>query len=337
MKFEIDIGWFSGCHPCLENFALDGGDDAVFDKDKNDIREEPEPTTAKVQAEEEAVQYEYEDNTILAQNQKRKSRLLPWKGGRSKKTGKGDDASTGSNKSSAGSILKSFKGRSTKGKSYTEAIDSITIVDMRDDELVVCRLDGIESKDLTSDPSKDDDMRVMQDVEILVKQLTSPMPDTKNGCIKEQTGNSDKLTIKSNRTKDHKDDGSRSSGGNSRSSKSRKMSWRRKASNNKRNDSAQPQPILYDYYKIIGGVSDVMVRLPYNRSLTFTELRREIEIDFAEEMPLSEYKFLMNADGVAVGRSQEQKWLVRDYDMVDLTMGGDGTGLNPYLVYISRA
>jgi hypothetical protein len=77
-----------------------------------------------------------------------------------------------------------------------------------------------------------------------------------------------------------------------------------------------------------------MVRLPYNRSLTFAELRREIENDFANEMPMSEYKFLVNADGVAVGRSQEQKWLVRDYDMVDLTTGGDGTGLNPYLVYI---
>ena len=106
---------------------------------------------------------------------------------------------------------------------------------------------------------------------------------------------------------------------------------------NKHKDSAHPQPILYDYYMIIGGVSDIMVRLPYNRSLTFAELRREIEVDFAEEMPLSEYKFLMNADGVAVGRSQEQKWLVRDYDIVDLMMGGDGTGLNPYLVYISKA
>jgi hypothetical protein len=306
MKFEIDIGWLSGCHPCLENFAVDG-DVAEIDKDKYDNLEEPT--------------------------------RLPWKGGgrSKKKAGKGDDgASTGSNKSSSsGSFLKSLRGRSTKGKksSTTEPIEyALAIVDVRDDdESVVSKLDGIESKDLTSAPSRDDDknMRdVMQDVEMLVTQLTSPltspMPDTKNGYIKEQTGN---------RTKDHKDDGSGSSGGESRSSKSSRMSWRRKAGNNKQHKE-QPPPILYDYFKIIGGVSDVMVRVPYNRSLTFAELRREIEVDFAEEMPLTEYKFLINADGVAVGRSQEQKWLVRDYDMVDLTTGGDGTGLNPYLVYI---
>jgi len=339
MKFEIDIdiGWFSGCHPCLENFAVDG-----FDKDKNnDILEEPTPV--KVQVEEEAVEYEFEDNTTPVPKSKRKSRLLPWKGGRSKKAGKGDDASTGSNKSSSGSFLKSFKGRSTKGKSSsTEAIDAIAIVDVRDDESEVSRLDAIErSKDLASAPSRDVDMRSVMMWKCSSSNShipSSPMLDTKNGSIKEQTDNGNKSTFTSNHTKDHKDDGSRSGGGDSRSFKSSKMSWRRKASNNnKHKDSAHPQPILYDYYMIKGGVSDIMVRLPYNRSLTFAELRREIEDDFAEEMPLSEYNFLMNADGVAVGRSQEQKWLVRDYDIVDLMMGGDGTGLNPYLVYISKA
>jgi hypothetical protein len=52
MKFEIDIGWFSGCHPCLRNFAVDGDDAEI---DKNDILEEP--TTAKEvqEVEEEAV------------------------------------------------------------------------------------------------------------------------------------------------------------------------------------------------------------------------------------------------------------------------------------------
>lgn len=218
---------------------------------------------------------------------------------------------------------------------------------MRDDESVVSRLDAIErSKDLASAPSRDVDMRsVMQDVKCSSSNShlpSSPMLDTKNGSIKEQTDNGNKSTFTSNHTKDHKDDGSRSGGGDSRSSKSSKMSWRRewrrKASNdNKHKDSAHPQPILYDYYMIIGGVSDILVRLPYNSSLTFAELRREIEVDFAEEMPLSDYKFLMNADGVAVGRSQEQKWLVRDYDFVIPFKGGDGTGLNPYLVYISKA
>jgi hypothetical protein len=75
MKFEIDIGWLSGCHPCLENFAVDG-DVAEIDKDKYDNLEEP--TTAKEvqEVEEEAVVHSMSLKTIpLLQSQNRGSNL----------------------------------------------------------------------------------------------------------------------------------------------------------------------------------------------------------------------------------------------------------------------
>ena len=93
----------------------------------------------------------------------------------------------------------------------------------------------------------------------------------------------------------------------------------------------------YDYFQVVlsGNKStDMMIRLPYKQNTTFQDLRRELEEDYAEDLPFSRFKFTVSKDGMAVSSMQEQKWTVRDYDLTN--QGGDGSYKNPYLVYIRK-
>jgi hypothetical protein len=92
---------------------------------------------------------------------------------------------------------------------------------------------------------------------------------------------------------------------------------------------------MFDHYKftLMGcECPDMMIRLPYNRTVTFEDLRRELEEDYAEEFPSSELRFLVAKDGLAVSTAQEHKWRVHDYDLT--IQGCDGTFKKPYLVYM---
>ena len=92
---------------------------------------------------------------------------------------------------------------------------------------------------------------------------------------------------------------------------------------------------IYDHYKftLLGcECPDLMVRLPYNRNVTFEDLRRELEDDYAEEFPSSELRFLVAKDGLAVSTAQEHKWRVHDYELT--SQGTDGTFKKPYLMYM---
>jgi len=93
----------------------------------------------------------------------------------------------------------------------------------------------------------------------------------------------------------------------------------------------------YDYFQVVlsGNKStDMMIRLPYKQNTTFQDLRRELEEDYAEDLPSSSFKFTVTENGMAVSSMQEQKWTVRDYDLTN--QGGDGSYKNPYLVYIKK-
>ena len=93
----------------------------------------------------------------------------------------------------------------------------------------------------------------------------------------------------------------------------------------------------YDYFQVVlsGNKStDMMIRLPYKQNTTFQDLRRELEEDYAEDLPFSSFKFTVTENGMAVSSMQEQKWTVRDYDLTN--QGGDGSYKNPYLVYIKK-
>jgi hypothetical protein len=79
---------------------------------------------------------------------------------------------------------------------------------------------------------------------------------------------------------------------------------------------------------------DMMVRLPRNRLLTFKDLRREIEEDYVDDLPFYDFKFTIAANGIALSPMQEQKWRFHDNDLLNQGKCGDGTYLNPYLVYI---
>lgn len=80
--------------------------------------------------------------------------------------------------------------------------------------------------------------------------------------------------------------------------------------------------------------TDMMVRLPYNRNATFQDLRRELEEDYADDFPSSDFRFTLTADGISVSPMQEEKWRVRDYVLTN--QGGDGTYKNPHHVYMKR-
>lgn len=93
----------------------------------------------------------------------------------------------------------------------------------------------------------------------------------------------------------------------------------------------------YDFFQVVlsGNKStDMMIRLPYKQNTTFQDLRRELEEDYAEDLPYSRFKFTVTENGMAVSSVQEQKWTVRDYDLTN--QGGDGSFKNPYLVYIKK-
>jgi hypothetical protein len=93
----------------------------------------------------------------------------------------------------------------------------------------------------------------------------------------------------------------------------------------------------YDYFQVVlsGNKStDMMIRLPYKQNTTFQDLRRELEEDYAEDLPFSSFKFTVTENGMAVSSMQEQKWTVRDYDLTN--QGGDGSYKNPYLVYVKK-
>jgi hypothetical protein len=78
--------------------------------------------------------------------------------------------------------------------------------------------------------------------------------------------------------------------------------------------------------------TDMMVRLPYDRNATFQDLRRELEEDYADDFPSSDFRFTLTADGISVSPMQEEKWRVRDYVLTN--QGGDGTFKNPHHVYM---
>ncbi len=93
----------------------------------------------------------------------------------------------------------------------------------------------------------------------------------------------------------------------------------------------------YDYFQVVlsgNKCTDMMIRLPYKHNTTFQDLRRELEEDYAEDLPYSRFKFTVTENGMAVSSMQEQKWTVRDYDLTN--QGGDGSFKNPYLVYIKK-
>jgi hypothetical protein len=108
-------------------------------------------------------------------------------------------------------------------------------------------------------------------------------------------------------------------------------------------DAGELKPVLvqsawsYDYFQVIlsgDRKTDMMIRLPYNKNTTFGDLRRELEEDYAEDMPFPNFKFMVSREGMAVSSTQEKKWAVRDYDLTN--QGGDGTYKDPYLVYIKE-
>ncbi|KAL3811490.1 hypothetical protein ACHAXA_004398 [Cyclostephanos tholiformis] len=98
-----------------------------------------------------------------------------------------------------------------------------------------------------------------------------------------------------------------------------------------------PAFMPHECFKIvISGHSgiDMMVRLPCHRFSTFQDLRREIEEDYADDLPFYDFKFTVTDDGMALTPIQEQKWMVHDSDLWNQGEGGDGTYTNPYVVFI---
>lgn len=83
--------------------------------------------------------------------------------------------------------------------------------------------------------------------------------------------------------------------------------------------------------------TDMVIRLPYNTSTTFQDLRRQLEKDCDGELPSSGFKFTLT--GMAISRIQEQTWRVSDYSLTQSKHGSGGGGdvgtfRNPFPVYI---
>ncbi len=81
-----------------------------------------------------------------------------------------------------------------------------------------------------------------------------------------------------------------------------------------------------------GECPDLMIRLPYSRTATFEDLRRELEEDYPDKFPSSEFQFLVAKGGLAISMAQEHKWRVHDYD--PMYQGGDRTFKKPFVVYL---
>jgi hypothetical protein len=75
-----------------------------------------------------------------------------------------------------------------------------------------------------------------------------------------------------------------------------------------------------------------MVRLPYNQNTTFQDLRHEIEEDYGNDFPFSDFRFVVTVEGMAVSLVQEHKLRVCDYILTN--QGSIGTVNNPHHVFV---